>query len=159
MVWTPTFGPPWASIEHCVSALTEVIWEALDETGAEEVDLVAHSMGGLVTRACLLREEIGVARLITLGTPHLGSRFWVFSFGACGREMRPGSEFLQNLRAQPLPAGLRAFSLYSDFDALVSPASASGWEGAEKIPLSGVGHIGLVMRRKAAKAVLRALED
>ena len=156
----PTFGSVRAPIEDYVTALARVIRETLQETGAEEVDLVGHSMGGLVARAYLSRGEVRVARLITLGAPHLGSPFWVFTWGACGREMRPESEFLRALRSQPLSPGLRAFALYSDFDALVPPTSASGWEGpgVERVLLSGVGHMGLVMRSGAAKAVLQALE-
>ncbi|MEN9705912.1 MAG: hypothetical protein RLZZ393_1791 [Pseudomonadota bacterium] len=35
--------------------------------------VVAHSMGGLVARAALAGAEAGIARLVTLGTPHHGS--------------------------------------------------------------------------------------
>ncbi|MBI2333559.1 MAG: alpha/beta hydrolase, partial [Chloroflexi bacterium] len=44
-------------------------------TGAEQVDLIAHSMGGLVTRYYIhqLMTEDDVAQLIMLGTPNGGS--------------------------------------------------------------------------------------
>lgn len=44
-------------------------------TGAEMVDLVAHSMGGLVARYYIARlmQERDVAQLVMLGTPHGGS--------------------------------------------------------------------------------------
>ncbi len=38
-----------------------------------EVHLVAHSMGGLVARACLSHKPAKLGRIITLGTPHYGS--------------------------------------------------------------------------------------
>lgn len=38
-----------------------------------EVHLVAHSMGGLVARACLAHNPARLGRIITLGTPHYGS--------------------------------------------------------------------------------------
>jgi pimeloyl-ACP methyl ester carboxylesterase len=159
-VRTPTLGPPWASMKDYLKALGRVIGETLEETGAEKVDLVAHSLGGLVARAYLSGHEAPVARLVTLGAPHLGTPFWVFTWGSCGSAMRPESDFLRSLRGRPLPPGLRAFALYSDFDALVPAPSGSGWEdpGVEKISLSGVGHISLVMRKGAAKAVLQALQ-
>ncbi len=49
----------------------------LHDLGIEHVDLVAHSMGGLVCRDALTREgdaaRPAVGRLIMVGTPHLGS--------------------------------------------------------------------------------------
>ena len=70
-------------------ALSKVIKEVLDFTGAEKVILVGHSMGGLAIREYLQRTEANhihtnwidpysedghkVAKVITLGTPHLGS--------------------------------------------------------------------------------------
>ena len=44
-------------------------------TGAEKVDLVVHSMGGLISRYYIdeLMQEVDVAQLIMLGTPHGGS--------------------------------------------------------------------------------------
>ena len=46
-----------------------------DATGAEMVDLIAHSLGGLIARYYIDRVMSGrdVAQLLTLGTPHGGS--------------------------------------------------------------------------------------
>jgi pimeloyl-ACP methyl ester carboxylesterase len=61
--------------------------QLLRAAGVEHVDIVAHSMGGLVTRDVLTREEHyggdgsgserfpAIDRLIMLGTPHHGSHF------------------------------------------------------------------------------------
>ncbi len=56
---------------------------ALSELGVERVDVVAHSMGGLVSREALTNEDLGassgaisgvrVERLILCGTPNYGS--------------------------------------------------------------------------------------
>ena len=70
-------------------ALRPMIYEVLNFTGAKKVILVGHSMGGLAIREYLQRtddnnvhinwinpyEEDGhkVAKVITIGTPHLGS--------------------------------------------------------------------------------------
>ncbi len=70
-------------------ALAQMIREVLDFTGADKVVLVGHSMGGMAIREYLQRtnsahthinwinpfQEKGhkVAKVITLGTPHLGS--------------------------------------------------------------------------------------
>ncbi len=66
-------------------ALSKMIRKVLQVTGSSKVILVGHSMGGLAAREYLQRREGGVhkwwdekeghqvAKLITFGTPHLGS--------------------------------------------------------------------------------------
>ena len=60
--------------EENVPNLIEAIDNAIADTGQEKVILVAHSMGGLVSRAYLessfYRDD--VVALFTLGTPHIG---------------------------------------------------------------------------------------
>ncbi len=55
--------------------LAEYISGVMTLTGAEKVDLVAHSMGGLVSRYYLdeIMQEPNVTQLIMLGTPNGGS--------------------------------------------------------------------------------------
>ena len=61
------------SAGQCVRSL-----EMLHDAGVDRVDLVCHSMGGLVVRDAITREkfvdgDLEVGRLITIGTPHGGS--------------------------------------------------------------------------------------
>ncbi len=57
-----------------VDALGRDLHERVRRDGASQVSLVAHSMGGLVSRAALsLDRERKVDRLIMLGTPNFGS--------------------------------------------------------------------------------------
>lgn len=59
--------------------LAQRIQRVLDATGAEKVILVAHSMGGLVSRTVIQQpfpvfpQASKIDTLITIGTPHLGS--------------------------------------------------------------------------------------
>ena len=58
--------------------LQEYIAGVKQQTGAEMVDLLVHSMGGMISRVYIDRlmgegEARDVAQLIMLGTPHLGS--------------------------------------------------------------------------------------
>src|SRR5690606_28470836 len=54
--------------------LAEMIDDVLRVTGASKVDVVAHSMGGLVTRSYLafLGGNEKVERVMLLASPHLG---------------------------------------------------------------------------------------
>ncbi|MEZ5784986.1 MAG: CHAT domain-containing protein [Xanthobacteraceae bacterium] len=53
--------------------LGEVLAAQIAADGSKKVHLVAHSMGGLVARALLLRKPRNLGRIITLGTPNYGS--------------------------------------------------------------------------------------
>ncbi len=55
--------------------LDEKIQEIKSQTGSQKVDILAHSMGGLVARSYIsdLGKAKNVRKLFTLGTPHLGS--------------------------------------------------------------------------------------
>jgi pimeloyl-ACP methyl ester carboxylesterase len=57
-----------------IDALGAAFARVIRETAAERVMIVAHSMGGLVSRAALAHAELGkVERLVLLGTPNFGS--------------------------------------------------------------------------------------
>ncbi len=61
--------------ESATEFLKPIIYQAKQVSGANKVDLVAHSMGGLVARAYIQGPayEDDVDQLITLGTPHYGA--------------------------------------------------------------------------------------
>ena len=66
------------TVAQNAAVLQEYIANVKQETGAEMVDLLGHSMGGMISRYYidrLMGENAGrdVAQLVMLGTPHLGS--------------------------------------------------------------------------------------
>jgi len=89
-------GIVFAPIEEFAGRLGERVDAILQSTGAEQIDLVAHSMGGLVARYYV--EQLGgagkVRRCITIETPHHGTLLAVIAPGENARQMRPGSTFL-----------------------------------------------------------------
>lgn len=60
---------------NAITYLKPMIDQAKQATGASKVDVVAHSFGGLVTRAYIQSDEYtnDIDQLITLGSPHEGS--------------------------------------------------------------------------------------
>lgn len=71
----------WASTETNAHALCARIDAVLAETGAEKVNLLAHSKGGLEARMAASSLGCGgkIASITTIGTPHRGSKtFTVF---------------------------------------------------------------------------------
>lgn len=128
------------------------------------IDIVAHSMGGLVVRRALMdHPELGarVKTLVTLGTPHAGTaatRGYVV--GANVRQMRRRSSFLAAL--SPLEAtcpAARVVTVDAELDAIVYPRESCHLACSEQVSLPGVGHSGLLVHRRAREAVLRALEE
>lgn len=66
-----------ASVEECGKELAERIDQILAETGAEKVNIIAHSKGGLDARAAISHWGMAdkVASLTTINTPHRGCIF------------------------------------------------------------------------------------
>ena len=105
----------------------EVVADRLAAIGDEhgsEVDVVAHSMGGLDSRWAI--EKLDAAQyvddLVTLGTPHQGT--YVAYLGALtdgGRDMIPGSDFLTELNDGTLAEGVDYLALWSSADELIAP--------------------------------------
>lgn len=64
-----------SNIDSAEDYLVPVIDKALSDNNADKVDIVAHSMGGLVARAYIQGDNYrnDVSDFITLGTPHYGS--------------------------------------------------------------------------------------
>ena len=79
---------PYTSIGKLVPQLRERIEEVRRETGADQVVLIAHSMGGLVCRSYLARHGgQRVERLVTIASPHVGTELARIGIGQNAREM------------------------------------------------------------------------
>lgn len=65
------------SVADCAAVLKDRILQILAETGAEKVNIIAHSKGGLDCRYAIAKLGIGdcVASLTTINTPHRGCLF------------------------------------------------------------------------------------
>lgn len=80
----------------------KILYDSISTYGLTNPIIVAHSMGGLVARAYISKGG-AIARLVALGTPHLGTslaklaNLFVFSGFPGPRDMAPQSSFIQNL--------------------------------------------------------------
>ena len=83
------------SLQENAQCLKNQINYVFEETGGQPITVVAHSMGGLVSRACLTLFECKnkVAELITLGSPHAGLPAATIGYllpGGVGCLLQPG---------------------------------------------------------------------
>lgn len=158
-VATLSLEPVFNDIDGYVDQVSRRIEEVCAATGAAQVILVGHSMGGLVSRAYLRRAgNARVAKLVTLGSPHHGSRLAHLGLGENGRQMCPGSAWLAGLNAPgavPLPAA--TVSIYSCQDNYVMPQDSSLLEGAKNVPLAGIGHLAMAFSLEIERRLLAEL--
>lgn len=112
------------SPEDYGEAVCDAIETVKDETGASEVDVVAHSMGGLDARHCIEKQggAENVDDLVTLGTPHQGTYVAYLAYITPGaRDMVPGSDFLADLNDGQLAPSVEYTAVWSDWDELINP--------------------------------------
>ena len=158
-VYSLSYGPPLASIELFAEQLARKIDGILAATGARQVIVIAHSMGGLVVRAYLRKHgRRKLARVVTIGSPHHGSvHAWLFP-GVSLAQMRPGNAWLAALNAHPLDPSLRFMSLWSWHDSMVAPQTSSELPGSVDATLVGVGHNALLTDPHVFARVLAEIE-
>lgn len=155
----PVGGP----IDGYVPAFQRAVEELCAATGAPQVAIVAHSMGGLVARAWMRAHGSGrVARIITLGTPHHGTGLANFGLGINAAQMRrvkgEACDWLRDLGAHEDAAQrLLITSIFSHHDNIVSPQTSSVLEGARNIALGGVGHVALGCNGRVLDTVMEEL--
>jgi pimeloyl-ACP methyl ester carboxylesterase len=159
-VWAASYEPVYGSIDLAVPQLAAQLDAALAASGCSRVVLLAHSMGGLVARAYLQAHGgAKVARIVTLGTPHLGSMHAHLGAGQNAREMEPGSAWLAAL-AGAERKGLAAplVAIYSHHDNFVAPQSSGAHPQARNVALAGVGHVAMHYSRAVRAMVLREID-
>ncbi len=140
---------PLSSIDAYAQQLARSIEQVRAATGAERVVLVGHSVGGLVARACIALPGLApqVEKLLTLGTPHHGSRHARLGIGANSRQLEAGSDWLCRLNADPASMAVPIVSIYSRHDNFVAPQESAVLPGAKLIALDGAGHLSLLFDR------------
>lgn len=161
----------WFEPEQDIFAMAQRLTGIVDEIFAvnalpegARIDIVAHSMGGLITRLALLEPAFAkrVRSLITLGTPHHGTHLARLASTSLIHALRPGSLAVERLAGQlPWlgPPSLPALtSIWSSSDVMLLPSTCAVVEGANNVALPGLTHTGFLLHPAAFFAVLRALE-
>jgi len=161
-VYTLRHAPMFGDIERSAARLGATIDRIRDATGAPAVDVVAHSMGGLVARAyvCTRGAACGIARLVTLGTPHQGTHvFRRLGHDPMLIQMRPDSPLLRRLASDdPVPTLVECVAIYSTGDAVVVPPHNGYYKGAFNIEVAGTGHMSMLFSRRIYDLVRENLE-
>lgn len=156
-----SFEDPVGSNASHAEEIADAVALLQSQTGAPQVDVVAHSMGGLATRRFLASKPNSVRRVVFLGTPHRGTVVAALSWGEGGREMLPGSPFLVELNQQPpVPSGTEALAIRTPVDLRIIPASSGQLvgPGVRNVEICCPSHNGLVEDPKVFHEVILFLQ-
>ncbi|WP_078591496.1 esterase/lipase family protein [Streptomyces megasporus] len=154
------YSPLTCDIRRAAERLAECVDEIRKATGRRRIDIVGHSMGGLIARYYVQRMggDTRVRTLVTLGTPHSGTRVApLMSAHPIVRQLRPGSEVLRELAAPAPRCRTRFVAFWSDLDQLMDPAETARIDHPDldacNIRVRGLGHLALPAHWEVAAAI------
>ena len=141
VVFEPTDGGT-GDLRVQARRLGALVDRTMDQTGADSVDIVGFSAGGVVTQL-YVRDEGGasvVRRVLTVGSPHHGSDVAALAAEAAGgcpaacEQLATGSDLLRRLAAgDETPDGPRWITVRTADDAIVTPSASAVLDGALNI--------------------------
>ncbi|MGW4050069.1 esterase/lipase family protein [Streptomyces sp. NPDC004779] len=159
------YSPLTCDLRTAAEALGRRIDAIRERTGRSEVDLVGHSLGGLIARYYVQRldGDARVRTLVMLGTPHAGTTIAPLADAhPLVRQMRPGSEVLRQLAAPAPGCRTRFVSFWSDLDQIMVPVETARLDHPDllvhNVRVSGIGHLALPVHPTVAAGVLEALD-
>lgn len=159
------YSPLTCDIRTAAELLGRHVEEICARTGHREVDIVGHSLGGLIARyyAQRLGGDTRVRTLVTLGTPHEGTRVAPpMSAHPLVRQMRPGSSVIEELTRPAPGCRTRFVSFWSDLDQLMLPVETARIHHpdliAQNVQVSGIGHLALPVHPAVAAEIRQALQ-
>ncbi|MFJ9321625.1 esterase/lipase family protein [Streptomyces globisporus] len=159
------YSPLTRDVRTAAELLGRHVEEICARTGHSRVDIVGHSLGGLIARYYVQRlgGDRRVRTLVTLGTPHGGT---AVAPGAgvhpIVRQMRGGSSVIEELRGPAPGCRTRFVSFWSELDQVMVPVETACVDhpdlDAVNVRVTGIGHLALPLHPTVAAAVREALE-
>ncbi|MFC8227074.1 esterase/lipase family protein [Streptomyces sp. NPDC057287] len=160
------YSPLTCDIRTAAELLDRHVEEICARTGHREIDIVGHSLGGLIARYYVQRlgGDRRVRTLVTLGTPHGGTAAAPLA-GAhpIVRQMRGGSDLIEELRRPAPGCRTRFVSFWSELDRVMLPVETACVDhpdlDAVNVRVTGIGHLALPVHPTVASAIRQALES
>lgn len=157
-----TLEPAIGSIRSYSDAIHEAIDELLVATGAPQVKIIAHSMGGVAVR--YHATEYGhhrIAGMMTIGSPHYGTALSTLGIGKNVKQLAWGSFFLNTLREHPTDREFqqKIWSLWSPQDNIVCPPVSCKLEFGKNTAVPGCGHVALLNDSTTEDLILNWLAE
>ncbi|MFY9808815.1 MAG: alpha/beta fold hydrolase [Pseudonocardiaceae bacterium] len=134
-----------------------------EATSAEQVHVVGHSLGGLVARYYVqrLNGDARVHTLVTLGTPHHGTKAAYLLPTPVLRQLRPRSDIVVELATPSPGCRTRFVAIWSELDEWIVPQRNASVNHPDLLvtnyQLSDVGHLSLPVDPRVVQTVVSAL--
>ncbi len=148
------------AVQKSAARLGRVVERIRRETGAKRVHVVAHSLGGIVTRTFVEQQNgaDAIRAVVAIGSPLSGTHRAGGPWGASSTQMKRGSELLRRLGPPAPPKGVHYHAIWSHSDGMIVPPDSGSMLGAgEELELEDAGHLTTLMNTESADAVARWL--
>lgn len=149
------FNYPWFTpVTSNAARLDRFIERVRRETKSEVVDLVCHSMGGLVAIELMRADtQKRVRRCVTIATPHAGVTWRGPLIGIGSAALRKGSKLLEMHSGYTL--AVPTLSVFSSHDNVVHPKETSrlAKRGGRDVEIEGYGHLAILFSAEVAAHV------
>jgi len=155
------FGYEGGTIEGHADSLVAFVEEVKSATGEPQVDLVAHSLGGIIARLAIQRHGLSdsVRVLVTLATPHQGTHAAQYANTELTLPLRPQSSLMRDLNADDLKNWpVRFVTISSDRDVYVLPHEAQTHPDARNLVIPGLAHSGHLLSLDVFRTVAELLD-
>nr|WP_234426503.1 alpha/beta fold hydrolase [Streptomyces niger] len=158
------YSPLTCDIRKAAELLSRHVEDVCERTGHRRIDMVGHSLGGLIARYYVQRlgGDARIRTLVTLGTPHAGTRLAsLLPAHPLVRQMRTDSDVIKEL-AQPAPNCRTHFvCFWSDLDQMMVPVETARIDHDDlrtrNVHVSGVGHLAFPVNGAVAAGIREAL--
>ncbi len=153
--------PLFTSIDDYAPIVEQAVQTLCRDTGAPQVALLGHSMGGLAIRAWMrVHGTERVARVITLGTPHAGTRIDPHPLTANSAQMVWQSVWLKELAAGETAQTRKLMRIaLTPQDNIVYPQREQVLPDVPAMVFEGLGHLELCFNPAVMAWVAAQLDD
>ncbi|MBX3227286.1 MAG: alpha/beta fold hydrolase [Labilithrix sp.] len=156
----PLYGinyPWWSTIPANAKRLARYVDRVCRETKSTSVDLVCHSMGGLVAmemmRSTAKEDHFVVRRCVTIASPHAGVAWRGPMLGFGATNLRRGSKLLEAHAGYTV--AIPTLSVFSSHDNIVHPKETSSLlsRGGVDFEVAGPSHFSILFSPLVADEV------
>jgi len=162
-IFVMNYGSFFTSFEKTLKKFEDFVADARRAAPNQPVYLIGHSLGGLLARVYAERSKGSAipAAVITLGSPHQGSKIAAFGLGKLASSLIYRGPLFAEIEAGPARLPCTGVAMFSPVDNMVLPPEAMrapypGWVYFETDPLS---HTAMLYSKSTVKKVVEVLQD